>query len=200
VREVCKSEGAPILVTAAKEAVSQWEFEPILLNEKPVPFETLITVVFHLGDQSSASPAALTVVGRPDSKEHDAEAQDVTVESVARIGSQAVRAPRFRKQVRPVYPKEAQEQKIEGLVQIRAIVGKDGKITKLRVVKGHPVLAKAATEAISQWEYQPLLLNGEAVEFEDSIDVIFQLSPPKETKQAPKKQRTTSEKPNPRIP
>ena len=41
---------------------------------------------------------------------------------------------------------------------------------------GHPFLAKAALEAVSQWTYEPNLLNGEAVEVIAPITINFLLN------------------------
>ncbi len=45
----------------------------------------------------------------------------------------------------------------------------------IEVLSGHPILAKAAREAVSQWHYRPTRLNGEPVEVETYVTVIFQL-------------------------
>ena len=50
-----------------------------------------------------------------------------------------------------------------------------GKVQQLDVVSGDPVLAKAAAEAVRQWVYKPMLLNGEPVEVDTTVDVVFQL-------------------------
>jgi protein TonB len=50
-----------------------------------------------------------------------------------------------------------------------------GKVQQLELVSGDPVLAKAALEAVRQWEYKPTLLNGEPVEVDTTIDVVFSL-------------------------
>ena len=46
----------------------------------------------------------------------------------------------------------------------------------LQVVSGHPLLVQAALDAVRQWRYQPTLLNGEPVEVDTEIDVIFSLA------------------------
>jgi protein TonB len=43
-------------------------------------------------------------------------------------------------------------------------------------VSGHPLLVPAAIEAVREWRYRPYLLNGEPVEVETTITVVFQLS------------------------
>jgi len=59
---------------------------------------------------------------------------------------------------------------------LHAIISKDGTIKELEVVSGHPLLQQAALDAVRQWRYQPTLLNGEPVEVDTTIDVIFSLN------------------------
>ena len=42
-------------------------------------------------------------------------------------------------------------------------------------MSGHPLLRQAALDAVSQWVYRPTILNGQPVEVEAPIDVIFTL-------------------------
>jgi periplasmic protein TonB len=76
----------------------------------------------------------------------------------------------------PVYPPLAQKARISGTVRFTAIIAKDGTIQNLAVISGHPLLVKAATEAVRQWRYRPTLLNGDPVEVMAPIDVIFILN------------------------
>ena len=75
--------------------------------------------------------------------------------------------------VEPVYPKMAIVTHVEGQVQLHAVVAKDGSIRTLEVIHGHPLLARAAVDAVKQWRYQPYKLNGEPVEVETFITVNF---------------------------
>ena len=77
----------------------------------------------------------------------------------------------------PRYPPLALQTRKEGTVLLHAIISRDGRITALEVVSGSPWFAQAALEAVRQWRYRPTILNGEPVEVETSITVIFRLSP-----------------------
>lgn len=79
------------------------------------------------------------------------------------------------KTVRPVYPESAKETHVQGRVSLVCFISKDGTVKSVEVKAGHPLLIKAATDAVSQWKFKPLLLNGKAVEFETTIYVDFQL-------------------------
>jgi len=76
----------------------------------------------------------------------------------------------------PVYPPLAKAARISGVVHLVGIISKDGTIRNLQVISGHPLLTKAALDAVSQWVYKPTLLNNEAVEVIAPIDVNFILS------------------------
>ncbi len=78
--------------------------------------------------------------------------------------------------VQPTYPAIARESRVQGSVELRAVISKTGTIENLIVVSGHPMLSKAALEAVRQWRYRPYLLNNEAVEVETEITVNFLLS------------------------
>jgi protein TonB len=75
--------------------------------------------------------------------------------------------------VEPVYPHLAAISGIQGQVKLHAIIGRDGRIQSLSAVSGHPLLVRAALEAVEQWRYRPYVLNGEAVEVETLITVNF---------------------------
>ena len=78
--------------------------------------------------------------------------------------------------VPPTYPPEAGRERIEGIVVLMAVIGKDGTIRDVRVESGLPLLAQAAIEAVKQWRYRPYLLNGEPVEVDSQITINFNLT------------------------
>lgn len=78
--------------------------------------------------------------------------------------------------VQPVYPPLARQARVQGSVELRAIISKTGTIKDLIVVRGHPFLAPAAVEAVRQWRYRPYVLNNEPIEVETDITVNFLLA------------------------
>ena len=80
------------------------------------------------------------------------------------------------RRVQPIYPTLARQARIEGPVQLRAIISRTGTIENLTVIRGHAMLVTAAVEAVKQWRYRPYLLNGEPVEIETEITVNFTLT------------------------
>ena len=87
-----------------------------------------------------------------------------------------VTAARIVNRTTPIYPPLARQTRISGTVRLHAIIAKDGTVQQLEVLSGHPLLVQAALDAVRQWRYQPTLLNGEPVEVDTTVDVIFSLN------------------------
>jgi periplasmic protein TonB len=99
------------------------------------------------------------------------------LEPVKRIRiSQGVIQGMIVTKIPPIYPKIAITARISGVVLLHAIISKEGAITELQAVSGHPVLIPAAIDAVKQWRYRPYLLNGVPVEVETYVTVTFDLS------------------------
>lgn len=90
--------------------------------------------------------------------------------------STGVQEAKLIRKVLPTFPSIARTARITGVVQLEAIIARDGSIQNLRVVDGHPLLSQAAVEAVSQWRYEPTLLNNEPVEVVTLINVVFKLN------------------------
>jgi len=87
-----------------------------------------------------------------------------------------VQAAKLMNKVQPLYPPLARQTRISGTVRLHAIIAKNGTVEQLEVISGHPLLVQAALDAVRQWKYQATTLNGEAVEVDTTIDVIFSLN------------------------
>jgi protein TonB len=79
------------------------------------------------------------------------------------------------RQIMPVYPPIAKTAHISGTVVLHAVISKDGSVEDLQYVSGPPLLMKAAMDAVRQWRYQPTQLNGEPVEVDTTVSVVFTL-------------------------
>lgn len=91
-------------------------------------------------------------------------------------GKAGVKEAKLVHKVAPSYPLVAKMQRMEGQVSLEALIGEDGKLKNLRLVEIAGMgLDDAAAEAVSQWRYEPTLLNGEPVEVITIIDVVFRL-------------------------
>lgn len=92
-----------------------------------------------------------------------------------RVGGN-VQASNLIKKAIPMYPPLAKQARIQGVVQFAALIDREGNISSLQLISGHPLLAEAAKEAVTQWQYKPTLLNGNPVEVITQIDVNFTLT------------------------
>ncbi len=79
------------------------------------------------------------------------------------------------RRVEPVYPIIAVHSHIQGTVQLRAIIGRDGAVREVHVLSGNSILAYAAQEAVKQWRFRPTLLNGQPVEVDTFFTVVFKI-------------------------
>lgn len=79
------------------------------------------------------------------------------------------------RRVQPIYPSLARMAHIQGPVVVAAIISKAGTMDHVQAISGHPMLVRAALDAVSQWRYKPYILNGEAIEVETRITVNFVL-------------------------
>jgi protein TonB len=89
--------------------------------------------------------------------------------------AQYLQAPEARPKriVYPDYPSAARPRRTRGTVALNLLVGADGAVQKVNVVSGEPVLAKAATQAVKQWRYEPRRVDGTAVEFQTTVRLNF---------------------------
>jgi periplasmic protein TonB len=95
--------------------------------------------------------------------------------AIRRIGGD-LRVPALLRRVEPVYPPLAQASHLAGVVLLDAVVGADGKVEDITVLKGHPLLVAAAIDAVKQWQYAPLMLNGDPIPFALTVTLRFSLS------------------------
>jgi protein TonB len=75
----------------------------------------------------------------------------------------------------PVYPAIARAAHVEGVVILEAVIGENGAVRDVRVLRSIQLLDDAATEAVRQWRFTPTLLNGQAVPVVMTVTVAFKL-------------------------
>jgi protein TonB len=86
-----------------------------------------------------------------------------------------VQAASLLKQVTPAYPNIAKTAHVSGTVTLHAIISKDGSIEKLEYVSGPALLMASAMTAVREWKYKPTMLNGQPVEVDTTVQVVFSL-------------------------
>ena len=144
--------GDPVFAKPAIAAAKKWKFKPFIRNGKPETVYTLIPFNFAFADNVSDSKPPQRV----------------------RVSAGVSQGLLIHK-VNPTYPPEARSARVQGVVLLRAMISKDGRIIDLHVISGDPMLAPAAIGAVEQWRYKPYLLKGDPVEVETEIQVNFQL-------------------------
>jgi protein TonB len=87
-----------------------------------------------------------------------------------------VKSATLIRRVEPQYPVLAKTARVQGVVELVGVISTDGHLKEVRLVSGHPLLARAAIDAVSQWLYLPTTLNGEPVEVIAPITVTFRLN------------------------
>ena len=92
-----------------------------------------------------------------------------------RVGGE-ISAPRLVHRVEPEYPMVAVSAQIEGMVILEATVDGTGAVRDARVLRSHGVLDAAAIDAVQQWRYEPLMLNGTPTPFVLTVTVSFSLA------------------------
>jgi protein TonB len=85
-----------------------------------------------------------------------------------------LRPPRLIKEVAPVYPPEARQAGVEGIVILEAQTDIYGRIQSAKILRSIPMLDTAALEAVRQWVYEPLLINGKPRPAVFTVTVRFQ--------------------------
>ena len=181
VQNIALFSGHPMLAPAATDAVKQWKYRPYLLNGEPIAVETQVQVNFSLSDKPAPDGVAGDIPGGaiggvigsmqttpPSESPGMATPQRVRVSSGVSQGL-------LVKKVAPQYPEGARAARIQGVVVLKANIDKEGNISNLELISGHPMLVPAAIEAVKQWKYRPYLLAGRAVEVETQIQVNFTL-------------------------
>ena len=75
--------------------------------------------------------------------------------------------------VEPVYPPAARQQKLEGVIALDIVVGRDGSVVSMHPLNGPDVLARAAMDALRWWKFEPYRVNGEPAVVETTVAVEF---------------------------
>ncbi|HZQ93464.1 MAG TPA: TonB family protein [Candidatus Sulfotelmatobacter sp.] len=75
--------------------------------------------------------------------------------------------------VEPVYPREARNQHLQGVIAVNVVVGRDGSVVAMHALNGPDILAQAAMDALRWWKFEPYRLNGEPAVVETTVAVEF---------------------------
>ena len=190
----------PALDQAALDAVKQWVYEPMIINGKPQPVVFTVTLRFKLDDQKKPAGGGVIggvyggvstgveggvsggveggvtggvkggVTGGVMSPE---ELQKYEGDAVRAVGE--VKPPKLIKGLAPVYPQVARQAQVEGMVILEAKTDEQGNVIEARVLRSIPILDQAAIDAVKQWKYEPLVVDGKARKVIFTVTVRFML-------------------------
>lgn len=179
----------PLLDQAAIDAVKQWVYEPAMINGKPTPISFTVNVQFKLeggerlrpedtfrSDVASPAPpkgakggVAGSVEGGVEgglgggvkfgvaiSKEEEAKLMKLPPVKI----EGGIKEPQKIKSVKPVYPEEARKAEIQGEVILEVETDIYGRVKNIKVLRSVPGLDQAAIDAVRQWIYEPLMIDG----------------------------------------
>ena len=174
VTDVQRIVGDPVLAKASMEAASNWKFLPIVDKGQKSRGVSYLGFRFLVKDHSVGSSF-------PFGKWQETPRDSATADPKARPGrvriSSGVAAGNKIGGSNPRYPESAKDNLVEGEVDLRAVIDKQGGISLLEIVKTPSQdLAISAIEAVKTWRYKPYILNGEPVEVETVIVVRYTLS------------------------
>ena len=182
----------PALDQAALDAVKQWVYEPMIINGKPQPVVFTVTVMFTLDDQKK--PAGGGVIGGvyggvstgveggvSGGVEGGVTGGVMSPEELQKYEGDAVRAvddikpPKLIKGAAPVYPQVARQARVEGIVILEVKADEQGNVVEARVLRSIPILDQAAIDAVKQWKYEPLVVDGKTRKVIFTVTVRFML-------------------------
>ena len=172
----------PLLDQAAIDAVRQWQYEPAIIDGQPKQVTFTVTVQFTLDEGKGAAGVTGGVVGGVLGGVEGGVQGGVQsgvaggVEGGVQGGvtgqgaegnlngaircKDGIQPPKLVKMVEPVYPEIARQAQVEGVVILEATTDEDGNVAAVRILRSIPLLDQPAIEAVRQWKYEPLIIDG----------------------------------------
>jgi protein TonB len=159
----------PVRLDRAPRVVANPDAAPIAAPDGIRPEEPIEPVNEALEDNGGA-----IVSGSSDVPIADPVLTQPPPPQPVRVGGE-IRPPQRVTDVAPVYPTIARAAHVEGIVILEAVIGEDGAVRDVRVLRSLPLLDAAAIDAVRQWRFTPTLLNGQPVPVVMTVTVAFKL-------------------------
>ena len=156
--------GPAYCANSAKTAVEQWKYKPSVLNGQPVEIETTVNVVCD--PFQDRQPPSVLPPAAPPAK----EAHPVRIRVPADLQEK-----QLIHRVLPVYPARAFDRQITGTVLMRVIISQNGSVRNVNYISGPTELELSAMDAVQEWKYKPAILNGQGVEVETTVKMVYSL-------------------------
>jgi len=136
-------------------------------------FDEHATVTLRKNPNSGDS---LLTIGLPNVSVRTGAQTATSIDPSARpIGGRIAEANRVNV-VQPVYPPLAKQARVQGPVQFQIVIGTDGAVKQIELISGNPLLVQAAKDAVSQWTYKPVMLNGVPTAVQTDVTITFTLA------------------------
>jgi TonB family protein len=146
----------PLLDQAAIDAVKQWKYEPLIFDGKARKVIFTVTVRFVLSEGTKE------------------DAMDKFAQGAVRA-IKDIMPPKLIKEVPPIYPEIARQSNVEGVVILGVKTNEKGQVKDLIILRSIPLLDQAAIDAVRQWIYEPMVIDGKAVPVVFMATVRFML-------------------------
>ena len=186
----------PKLDQAAVDAVKQWVYEPMVIDGKPRSVTFTVTVRFRLDEKKPVVGGVVGGVaggvaggveggvkgGVVGGVEGGVVGGVLGAQEQKKFQGDAIRAavgdikpPKRVKDVSPVYPDEARKAGIDGVVIVEAKADEQGNVIDARILRSVPALDQAALDAVKQWKYEPMIIEGKPRKAVFTVTVRFAL-------------------------
>ena len=147
------------MVSAAVDAIGDWRFKA----PDVAPGKLIVTVRFAAETRQAVVTRISARAGYPSPP-------------VLKVGG-VIKAPKKLVNVQPVYPQEAMDAKVQGVVVMETVIDEAGAVKEAWVLQSVPMLDQAALDAVRQWRYEPTLMNGVPRPVQVTVTVNFTLAP-----------------------
>lgn len=145
---------------------------PSTIDERPDPQAPELSGISSGPGPSTPCPGCILL---NDSMPQPARPADAQPRVPRRLHVTRLEPAMLLRRIEPEYPSLARQIHKEGQVELHAIISTDGTIRSLQVVSGDPLFLRSAIDAVGQWRYRPTVLNGQPVEIDTYITVIYSL-------------------------
>jgi TonB family protein len=157
-----KAAEVPLTASTQRTVLPPLQVEVVAGNRHTSVPATSNAIHLDVGAEAPSSPAKTAASG--------------VVSAADRVQLSPQTTQSVRVSVPPDYPLLARQMKVQGAVNLQALISREGTIQELQILSGPSILAAAAREAVRQWRFKPYLQNGQPVETQARITVNFTIS------------------------
>lgn len=165
----------PELEQRALENMRQWKYSPFLLEGRPVEVRTAVVLRFDFEEPASSLQWSLNAASPSSTAPTIGGAKlPYGLRSWVELDPETMNSLRLKYKA-PDYPQMARIAHIQGDVLLRIRVDKEGRVADEKAVRGHPILIQSALDAVKNWQYKPVIVNGQPVEILAQVLISFHM-------------------------